>query len=285
MCLASVSKQLTDANSSVEIIVSDDCSSKKNRVLNKNISIAYNSKYLFSEKNIGSGATRNIGVKESCGDWIAFLDDDVKVDDFWLENIIKKVNNCNMKTCGIEGRVVASGAGLWDSEIENLNGNLFLTANIIYRKKELLECGLFDARLLNYGEDQELALRMEMLGEIFFDSTVSVTHAPRKINFLSYLLNSFIRMQNFLNSENIFYRKHPKKYGSLRYADTFYGTLFSTCLKHTYLGLKRRKLMRLLTKPVSTFMLIIILITEQVAALFFAPKYFIDNAININKET
>ncbi len=76
-----------------EIIVVDDCSTDKTEHIIKEISkIDSRVKYVRTEKNIGGAATRNRGVSESQGKYIAFLDDDDEALPEWLEKSIEKIS-------------------------------------------------------------------------------------------------------------------------------------------------------------------------------------------------
>ena len=62
-----------------EIIVVDDGSSDNTSTLIKN---NYKSVKLIKQKNLGVSKARNVGIKNSSGDWIALLDSD----DEWKKN-------------------------------------------------------------------------------------------------------------------------------------------------------------------------------------------------------
>lgn len=279
--LRSLYNQMSGYN--VEIIVVDDKSKTVN--LEKNRILCQNPNINLLEQNTptGSGEARNRGIRDASSDWLAFLDDDVIPAKDWLSNIFKELNNISDNVVGIEGKVICDGNGLWDREVENLQGNLFLTANIIYKKKILQQAGLFDKRFLKYGEDQELAIRVQKFGEIVFRPSILVKHLPRKINFNSIIVNSFSRMHDMLNSEYLLYKKHPAFYSTIRYADTFWGTLKNTLLKHIVISLKRRSLKAIVTKPFQFVYFLASLILEEIAIIIYSPKFLINELTN-NKE-
>jgi len=67
----------------LEIIVVDDCSSDKSPYFIDNwikINVSISSRLIRLEKNLGPGNARNVGIIESKGKFIAFLDSD----DYWL---------------------------------------------------------------------------------------------------------------------------------------------------------------------------------------------------------
>ena len=68
----------------IEIIVVDDCSEDpRYQELSKNKNI----KYFRLDKRSGLPACgRNLGIKNSSGEWVAFLDDD----DYWVEKKLEK---------------------------------------------------------------------------------------------------------------------------------------------------------------------------------------------------
>ncbi len=262
--------------SNYEIIVVDDCSKNKNLIQNREITKTYNAILIEHKKTQGSGGARNSGIEKAKGKWIAFLDDDVTPNKNWLINVFDKIIKIKDDIIGIEGMVVCKGDGLWDKEVENLYGNLYLTANIIYKKDAILNAGLFNKNFLKYGEDQEFALRIKKLGDICFDSCIEVTHLPRNISFKSIILDSFDRIQSLLKSEYLLYQIHPEDYCTIRYADTFWKTLKNSIIKHSVISIKRRSLKHLISKPFQLIYLLISLLLEHLAVILFAPSFIIE---------
>ena len=88
-CLSSLKNQ---TYSNYEVILIDDASTDNSDL----IALEYannNPKFRFfkNEKNKGNGYSRNIGIKESSGDWICFVDSDDFVDVTYLECIAHKI--------------------------------------------------------------------------------------------------------------------------------------------------------------------------------------------------
>lgn len=114
-------KQQTYKN--FEIIVIDDCSTDNTFKVaqEEGVMVAKN------KKNLGEGASRNIGAKFSKGEIIAHTDSDVVVPKTWLEKIVKDMKDFNVK-CVAGGYVGLLG----DSFIEK-----FSHYELIFRRKEM----------------------------------------------------------------------------------------------------------------------------------------------------
>lgn len=89
-CLKSI-KQQTYRN--FEIIVVDDCSFDNTF----KIAQAEGAIVIKNRKNLGEGASRNIGARKALGEIIAHTDSDVVVPKNWLEKIINDMEKFNVK--------------------------------------------------------------------------------------------------------------------------------------------------------------------------------------------
>jgi len=67
------------------IIIYDDSKKKDLKLIKKIVSMDKRIKLLVNRNNIGAGKSRNRGIKNSKGDYIAFID----ADDIWLKNKTK----------------------------------------------------------------------------------------------------------------------------------------------------------------------------------------------------
>ena len=96
-----------------------------------------NCRYVFESKQ-GLSNARNRGVKEACGEIIAFTDDDVIVDKYWLQNMAKVFKGNNISCVG--GRIFP----IWGKPCSKwLINNLWL-----------LSCLYGPLALLDYGDNQ-----------------------------------------------------------------------------------------------------------------------------------
>lgn len=57
----------------------------------------------FTEKKLGLCASRNLGITKASGDLLAFIHDDVTLDDDWLREAIKIANKCLDQEIGVYG--------------------------------------------------------------------------------------------------------------------------------------------------------------------------------------
>lgn len=91
-CLESL---LNQHYSDMEIVVVDDKSTDGSLNIAKKYEKYTNVKVIAKEKNSGLSDTRNVGIKESCGQYIMFLDSDDYVENGCIakiQGIIEKEN-------------------------------------------------------------------------------------------------------------------------------------------------------------------------------------------------
>lgn len=93
-----LSKQVTDE---VEVIVIDDGS--KDKVISK---AEYISKWLniYRQKNKGAGIARNRGIDKAKGEYIAFIDADDLVPDYYIQKILEKIDKTPFDVCDLSWR-------------------------------------------------------------------------------------------------------------------------------------------------------------------------------------
>ncbi|MEP0213205.1 MAG: glycosyltransferase family 2 protein, partial [Cellulophaga sp.] len=84
---------LSQSYSNIEIIVVDDCSNDKTYLIMENFKSDDRVQYIRLDKNVGGGGARNLGIKASKGEYIAFQDSD----DVWLEDKLVKQMNVFLK--------------------------------------------------------------------------------------------------------------------------------------------------------------------------------------------
>jgi GT2 family glycosyltransferase len=192
--LDSLLAQKTDGTFTYEIVIIDDGSTDatplfvQHMVKVSRIPIRY-----FREERVGVAAARSRGVKESWGEWIAFIDDDEIAETDWLQNL-KTVATENDADCvGGEVKLIFLGdadRSIEDSVRRQIGETSPLgwfqrrftysgpgTGNALVRRNIFEKLGHFDSSLEVRGEDQDFFRRARKAGyKIVFPSNALVYH-------------------------------------------------------------------------------------------------------------
>lgn len=150
-----------------EIIIIDDCSTKSYDEVFPLVE-KLDARYLKQKSGVGANAARNIGIKESSGDIVAFLDDD----DIWLPNYLKVIHEeylggadaivSGFKQLGKE-EVVVTNKDLTVTKSSLLRGNTYCGMSGFSAKRDLLLQNSFD-ETLNNGQDWDMYVRLFQKG-------------------------------------------------------------------------------------------------------------------------
>ncbi|MFA5992261.1 MAG: glycosyltransferase [Candidatus Pacearchaeota archaeon] len=189
---ATINSVLNQTKKPDEIIIVDDCSKDKSLELIKNYSKKHKTiKLIQNPVNKGLSATRNIGIQNSKGDIIIFIDVDCVAD----QNLVKNLFNFYREDK--ENKIGAIGGHGIESNIqtvydkyrkeymtqafsskENLTEvNWFFGLCCSFRKKALTEAGLFNPIFRTNGEDADIAMRIKKQGyQVFYSNNVFVYH-------------------------------------------------------------------------------------------------------------
>jgi len=147
---AAITSVLNQTFHDFEIVIVDDASKDHTREVITNFNDV-RIKVIHNPFSKGDAGARNVGVMNSNGEYIAFLEDD----DEWLpEKLQIQINlldNSPSEVGGIcTGRFTIKEAdrrafSVWNPEINDLSKENFITTSSILLKKECFEkCGLFD---------------------------------------------------------------------------------------------------------------------------------------------
>ena len=153
-----------------EILIIDDCSEVSYQEAYNAIKDV-NAQFLRLENKSGANRARNIGIKESSGTVIAFLDDD----DVWLPDYLSEISKqyelgadavvTGFKQLGKESVLVVN-KDVRVSEASLLRGNTYCGMSGFSCKKEVIENLHFDETLSN-GQDWDMFVRL-FLGGVDF---------------------------------------------------------------------------------------------------------------------
>lgn len=146
-----------------------------------------NLKYIFYDKRASSYASRNIGVKNSRGEILAFTDSDCILENDWLENIKIKLTEKEKIISGKIELYFDDKRNIWENfdkivhmrNDERINKNEVATANMAINKTLFNKIGFFDE--VSSGGDFNFAKRAVKQGfEIEFIEEIKVLHPTRK---------------------------------------------------------------------------------------------------------
>jgi len=147
----------------------------------------------------GLSAANNVGVAETDGDVLAFINDDVFVDRDWLRNLLRAFGPPDSRTV-VTGKVIAGPAEVPDAEAPSLsaldkprvsagriNADPLAGPNWACARAALLDVGPFDERLGAGGpyysaEDNDIGYRLLEAGHeiAYLDDAVVVHRAWRR---------------------------------------------------------------------------------------------------------
>lgn len=161
-----------------ELIVSDDGSSDDTiNVINKkleNIVIDYK---IIKNSHCGPGENRNIGIRNSKYEWIAFLDSDDSWDSNKLESVANKITEddsiglwCHSEIMLLkDAEIPLDHYKKFDSNVEQFlsiyRNNSLSTSAVTVKKEYLEEVGMFDKNLPS-SQDFDLWLRLSLVCKI-----------------------------------------------------------------------------------------------------------------------
>lgn len=208
-----------------EVVIVNDGSTDNTSEIIKNYFKNFSSMHykLIEQKNKGIGGARNSGIKETEGDFIAFLD----ADDKWNNEKLARVNNyikkhpdvdliCHNEYLVRDERIISKLVyGPFKNYADLLfRRNCISTSATVVRRTKLFEAGLFSENMnFNGVEDYELWLRLskicdikylhEVLGEytINDDSITSniINHTKNTLNVVNFHFNQW-------NSQSLYYK-------------------------------------------------------------------------------
>ena len=211
-----------------EVIIIDDGSTMSLPDLGFGRGKRANWKLLRNEKNLGRAATRNRGIRESKGEYILMIDDDI-----WASPGLLQAHYEAQRRIG--GGVVIGAVPpareiddtVWNRYIKkrfgrihlhlqesNLDYGLFLTGNVSIPAGLIRDLAGFDERFKDYSfEDTEMGYR-------FYKAGVRFSHAPEAVGYhmFSENLDSLCQKAYQMGrSCHVFVKMHPQESQTIQY--------------------------------------------------------------------
>ena len=195
-CAEAIESCLNQSMEPLEIIVVDDQSKIPFEYYHPKIEV------IRTKTELGSAAARNLGIKQSKGTIVAFIDDDCVAHSDWIETIHQVFEETNADIVG--GRVLpvylSSLPNWWNDELDvfisihnkfkEMQPNFFL-CNMAVRKRLFSELGYFNEKLGRRGglllsnEETEFIQRVSRMGgRILFTDRMKVWHkiSPKRLS-------------------------------------------------------------------------------------------------------
>lgn len=230
-CLESVAKEIENfrntglarqTNFDSEIIVVNNASTDRTKKVAKN----YPGVIVVDEPEKGLTKSRQAGLEHASGDLVANIDADTVLPAGWLEKAFSEfsMNPNTVSLSGpfqyhdLEGFKKFAAEGIWKISAPPaylFAGYMILGANFIARKKALIEIGGFDKNIYFYGEDTNLARRLNRLGKVKFSMDFFIYGSGRRLMENGFLKTELLYGINFL-WEVIFKRPFTKTYTDIR---------------------------------------------------------------------
>ena len=188
----------------------------------------------------GLSAARNTGLKESCGEIVAYIDDDARPDPHWLHYLANSFMtsehsgiggpNLQPQGDGLIAECVANSPGgpvhimLTDEIAEHIPG-----CNMAFRKAQLEAIGGFDPQFRVAGDDVDVCWRLQAQGwTIGFSPAALVWHHRRNS------ISAYIRQQRgYGRAEALLERKWREKYNEVGHV-TWLGRVYGKGLPRLF---------------------------------------------------
>lgn len=217
----SIYSVLNQTHKNIELIIVDDCSSDNTIEIIKKIN-DNRIKLFLNEKNEGAAFSRNVALRESTGDYIAFLD----ADDLWakhkVENQLKYMIKNNINFCYTPYFLVDE-KGTNQGEIffgpKKITHKMFKRINYIgcltvMYKKEIYP-NLSIPPIIKKRNDYALWLKISKVSDCYlFDDTLSM-YRKQKNSLSSGSKFKLIKHHEILYHEILGYNKLHAKYRSM----------------------------------------------------------------------
>ena len=192
-CLESIFAQIQDVSGGAEVIVVNNASTDKTR----EVALSYPGVKLVDEPQKGLTFARQAGFKACTGELIANVDSDSRLTPGWVDTVLKAFD-AEKKLVAISGPLVyydllprqrfSVQIFYWVAfMIYILNryilraGSMVQGGNFVLKRSGLEAIGGFDTTISFYGEDTDIARRMNRVGKVEFTLKLKMFSSARRL--------------------------------------------------------------------------------------------------------
>ncbi len=196
-CLESIQAQIGHLGDQVEIIVVNNASSDRTR----EIALSYPGVRVVDEMRKGLPYARQAGFLASSGDLIANVDSDSRLTPGWVSQVLEAFSQAERRG---QSLVALSGPveyyDLTPSQMVNVQlfyllafvlyclnryilraGSMVQGGNFVLERRALESIGGFNTDIAFYGEDTDIARRMNRLGKVVFTFSLKMYSSARRL--------------------------------------------------------------------------------------------------------
>lgn len=192
-CLESIQKRLAGKAYDIEIIVVNNASTDRTR----EVAESFENVQVVDESRKGLVWARNAGYLASNGDLIGNIDADTKLPSGWIDKVFKEFSK-NNNLVALSGpyiyydlssmQQIAVKIFYYFGYLTHIinhrifkNGAMLQGGNFIVRRSALEKINGYDTRIDFYGEDTDIARRIQKIGEVSFTFDLPMYTSSRRL--------------------------------------------------------------------------------------------------------
>lgn len=192
-CLKSIFEETKGKSFDIEIIVVNNASSDRTR----EVALSFPGVQVVDETRKGITYARQAGFLASTGDLIANVDADTRLPEGWLAKVFSEFSR-NENLVALSGPHISydlpkiASIGFWffyslGYSIYLVNhyllkkGAMLQGGNFILRREALEKIGGFDLGISFYGEDSDIARRIQKIGRVKFTFSLPIYASGRRL--------------------------------------------------------------------------------------------------------
>ena len=205
-CLDSILKQKGDAPCEIEVIVVNNASTDGTAT----VVGRYPGVKLVNEPHKGIVWARRAGFNAATGDLIANVDSDSRLTPDWIKKVATAFINDD-KLVAFSGPFIYYDLSWWDNFTTRLfyrayavsrfflrTGSMLQGGNFVVTRQALEKIGGYDTSIEFYGEDTDVARRMNQIGKVIFTFDLPIYTSGRRLAKQGRLSTGFTYAINYL---------------------------------------------------------------------------------------